>query len=294
MQFLAKSSEILAAIKKIRPSRIAVGYVGKRPEKFIALKKLESFVVSPTGTSDPDSIERIADAIGWDNVHLLPRLHAKMYIGRDAAVVASANLSERGLGKDPRWETGIHVNDLENLEAVFLTFEEIVKEAMESCSDLEAKKRALRNLRENQKKTDKVWPKPVDPEDPPDAPPTLDDILDTVGPIPEYEPSVFFGKLAATELGTKTWKYLFAPSSLGMLAHAVSSGRPAVRGIDIEYPVLFANLLPESQSRRNHIKKMIGHMVRQVLEFQGYVFLRSRKYAGGSFFSYGSIYARPE
>lgn len=155
MQILSNPG-ISEAIKKIKPTKIAVAFIGIDWKKYLSediLDNLESIVISPTEGSNPDAIRDLADRIGWDKIHFQKRLHAKIYIGKDYAIVGSANLSFNGLSGDDQGlfevcvkvETTYEINDIYN---------SILTEADRCYPTDESKKKAVVNLQ-------KIWNKRV-------------------------------------------------------------------------------------------------------------------------------------
>lgn len=154
MQIL--STGISEAIKKIKPTRIAVAFIGIDWKKYLSediLDNLESIVISPTEGSNPDAIKQLADRIGWDKIHFLKRLHAKIYIGRDYAIVGSANLSSNGLKGDDQglFEVCVKVETINKINDIY---DSILKEADEKYNKEQDKKKEVASLR-------KIWNKRV-------------------------------------------------------------------------------------------------------------------------------------
>ena len=95
---ILQSDEIAPCLTEVSPHHIAVAYIGCDWEEFIKHEGLEEIILSPTIGSNPDAIEQIAEKISWDRVLFLDNLHAKIYIGKDSAIIGSSNLSRNGLG----------------------------------------------------------------------------------------------------------------------------------------------------------------------------------------------------
>ncbi|UTV54776.1 phospholipase D family protein [Burkholderia arboris] len=104
-------SDIQRGLREIAPSRIAVAYVGIDWKTYIASENLEDIVLSPTVGTNPVAIVEIAAAIGWENVHFLDNLHAKIYLGKRGAAVGSFNLTANGLSAEGLQEAGFLVDD---------------------------------------------------------------------------------------------------------------------------------------------------------------------------------------
>lgn len=111
IQLLSESRDIVEALEKVAPKRIAVAYVGIDWKEFISTENLKEIVVSPTLGSNPISISEIVKEIGWKNVHFLNSLHSKIYIGDDSVIVGSANLSKNAMGDDGLYESCLLTNE---------------------------------------------------------------------------------------------------------------------------------------------------------------------------------------
>lgn len=97
------SNEIREEIKKCKPTKIAVAYIGKDWENFLTKKitdKLEYIILSPTEGSNPEAIGKLVDTISWDKVLFCSNLHSKVFVGAKQAVCGSANLSHHALDDD--------------------------------------------------------------------------------------------------------------------------------------------------------------------------------------------------
>ncbi|WP_295388617.1 phospholipase D family protein [uncultured Thiodictyon sp.] len=142
------AEDIRDALTHIKPAKVAVAYVGKGWSDYLAadcLEKLE-LVVSPTFGSNPRAIEDIMRKIGHENVYFLDELHAKIYLGKKAAVVGSCNLSDNGLGDIGRWEVAVLLEDAESLQELEDTFANYKRLAKKQYPDKEAKLNRLRKL----------------------------------------------------------------------------------------------------------------------------------------------------
>lgn len=108
---LVHGSEIQRALREVLPTRIAVAYVGIDWATYIEAKLLKEIVLSPTLGTNPSAIMEIADQLGWENVHFLDNLHAKIYLGESKAAVGSFNLTANGLSAEGLEEAGFVVQD---------------------------------------------------------------------------------------------------------------------------------------------------------------------------------------
>ena len=146
------------AILDIRPSHVAVAYLGAGWKEYLDLDSLTEIIVSPTLGSNPDALHELLD-MTWQreiSVYFLENLHAKLYIGNDAFLVGSPNLTDNGFG-----------GGLE--EAAFLLRDEAVrKQALiefarlrdRSVADEQRQRKMLESLREtwNRAHWHDVWP----------------------------------------------------------------------------------------------------------------------------------------
>jgi hypothetical protein len=97
-----------------------------------------------------------------------------------------------------------------------------------------------------------------------------------------------FNDLFAVPLGQDLWKFLNEHDSVLCLKLASDLQRPAVEGITEELYKRFGNKIKEDRW-----KQMTGHMIRQILENEGYQLQSSNiKVRFGDVFSYGSKYNR--
>lgn len=80
-----------------------------------------------------------------------------------------------------------------------------------------------------------------------------------------YNPDKF-ASLYASPVGQRCWAFLTCDENIARLETASELGRPAVEGIE-------EHLLAEfgEDVLADRVKQMVGHMIRQVLEHQGWV-----------------------
>lgn len=134
VELLTQRDEIGTEVRRLAPTHIAVAYVGNDWSRLIVESKLREIVLSPTVGSNPTAIEALVERLGWDNVHFLDQLHAKIYIGRSAVIVGSANLSTNALsiGGADLFEAVMvssQVGHREDAMAAFLELREIARNA---------------------------------------------------------------------------------------------------------------------------------------------------------------------
>ena len=132
MRICTNASEFRRAIKVVRPSRIAVAYLGDGWEKIVDSSRLREVIVAPVLGSNPHAIESLANTLGFENVHFLDNLHAKIYIGQESALLGSANLSVNGFSDGGNHEIGVHLNgnlSMGRLNTTFLTLKRAASKA---------------------------------------------------------------------------------------------------------------------------------------------------------------------
>lgn len=75
----------------------------------------------------------------------------------------------------------------------------------------------------------------------------------------------------ATEFGQKLWTYLNEPRTQLILEITSRLRHPAVEGLDQEICERFANDLSQLESKEiDNYKRMIGHMIRQIMDHMDY------------------------
>jgi len=109
MRVLTDSKEIRAELKRLAAGRLAVAYIGADWREYVDARSLKNVIVSPTLGSNPHAIADLVREIGWDNVHFLDNLHAKIYLGQGAALLGSANLSQNAFGDGNLFEAMVLV-----------------------------------------------------------------------------------------------------------------------------------------------------------------------------------------
>lgn len=146
MKILTNAKEIRGFLSTLRPSKVAVAFVGAGWKNYISSDRLEEMVLSPTLGSNPKAIEEIMAALGEDNVHFLDRLHSKFYLGDSAALLGSNNLSDNGLADAGLIEAAVWLEEtdaLQKLEATLANYKELAKRLYPNA---QAKKERLRVL----------------------------------------------------------------------------------------------------------------------------------------------------
>jgi hypothetical protein len=97
-----------------------------------------------------------------------------------------------------------------------------------------------------------------------------------------------FASLSDTDVGRRLWAFLTRPETIARLATATELGRPAVEGI--EEPLLeeFGD-----EVMADRVRQMIGHMVRQVMEAEGFVLDQAEVKIRSVPFAKAARYTRP-
>ena len=134
------------ALKEIKPSKIAVAFVGEGWKKYVSPKQLKEIILSPTLGSNPKAIEQIMDMIGESNVYFLDNLHSKIYLGEESALLGSSNLSDNGLADFRLLETGVVLSDHPSLERLRSVFDTYKNRAMRLYPTKKSKKEKLHEL----------------------------------------------------------------------------------------------------------------------------------------------------
>lgn len=146
MKVLVTAKHIRKALHDINPLRIAVAFVGSGWKKYIATEHLQEIVVSPSFGSNPKAIEEIMMEIGDENVYFLDQLHAKIYIGKEAALVGSCNLTDNGIAESRLLESAVLLNKSSSIQKLQSSFDTYKKLATTRYPNLQAKKDKLRTL----------------------------------------------------------------------------------------------------------------------------------------------------
>lgn len=145
---ILKGSDIANGLKQIKPHKIAVAFIGSDYDSYLddsCLNALDSIVLSPTEGSNPKAISKLVKSVGWEKVHFLSRLHAKIYIGKDETIIGSSNLSKNGLigNENGLYEICVKTKSNEEFDEIF---NEILNEAYEEFPDVRSKQKALDDL----------------------------------------------------------------------------------------------------------------------------------------------------
>jgi predicted nucleic-acid-binding protein len=149
---IVSGGELAIQLRNIIPKSIAVAYVSKSWAEYIDINVLSKLVVSPQLGSDPSAIVDIAENIGWDNVHILEKIHSKIYIGDDSVMLGSANLSYSAFGETDQEEACVVLKDQESLETSRNLFERYINTAQKQYPNKKSKLERIDKLREENRK----------------------------------------------------------------------------------------------------------------------------------------------
>ncbi|WP_168224926.1 phospholipase D family protein [Azoarcus sp. DD4] len=140
------TSDAAEAIRAINAKRVAVAYIGGDWEKYVTADGLQEVIVSPTFGSNPKAIRQLQAKLGWDRVHFLDQLHAKVYLGEESAAFGSFNLTKNGLSGEVLEELGAITEDpahLAQLAGEFERWRELAMQCYPSPDKKELKLKAL-------------------------------------------------------------------------------------------------------------------------------------------------------
>lgn len=173
---------ISEAIQACRPQRIAVAYLGGEWSRYLTSPELlEAIVISPKIGTNPGAVMQLVDRLerdgqsGWERVHFLDELHAKLYLGNEECVVGSANLTGNGLHGDRLMEAAVVTSDVSVLTSAGEFFEDILSRAMRRYPDEESKRQRWLQLVTEEAMSGSAIP-PKQPRS----------ILDLIDPLPEF------------------------------------------------------------------------------------------------------------
>jgi hypothetical protein len=147
MREIIEKNGMREAIREIAPTKIAVAYIGQNSEAYVDIDSIEAIIVRPTTGTNPDEVIKIASAIGWDKVHFLTTLHAKIYLGKDSVLLGSCNLSNNGLGDYGLHEIAAFSDSPETVANISGYFEDLKKRATEEFQDEKSKIDVIERLK---------------------------------------------------------------------------------------------------------------------------------------------------
>lgn len=141
------SHHIEQSLKECNPTHIAVAYIGKDWQKYLPnCENITSIIISPTLGTNPYAIQELSTLIGWDKIHFLDNLHAKIYIGSSTALLGSANLTNNGLSGEGLLELCVEIKDKILLEQLHFNFDLFEKNAIKRYPQEQLKKNKLEEL----------------------------------------------------------------------------------------------------------------------------------------------------
>lgn len=127
-------SELSRALKNIKPTHVAVAYLGSAWQSYLTdLSTLKEIVVSPTIGSYPWALSDLLDKAAEHKFRVLfsENLHAKLFIGKSACMIGSPNLSDNGFGGGLD-EAAAFLEGSQNIKNAVRIFEELKAEAVEN------------------------------------------------------------------------------------------------------------------------------------------------------------------
>lgn len=147
MKLLTTANEIREQIKSLRPTHIAVAYIGSDWQEFVDHKSIEAIIIAPKLGSNPDAIGELAQKIGWNKVYFLDNLHVKLYINDKMIMIGSANLSRNALDINGLIEMCVILDDREILKEAKGVFDSYVQQATRLYRTEKDKQEKLKQLR---------------------------------------------------------------------------------------------------------------------------------------------------
>lgn len=155
MKILKDSREIQRTIRRIKPSKIAVAYIGIDYKTYVDTGIIEDIIISPTISSNPQAIGKLVEEITWDKTHFLRKLHSKLYVGDKGAVICSANLSKNGLGVKGLKEIGVLIEGKKEIQILEEIFNKYLNEAKKEFETTKRKETELQKLHDKWKRLPK-------------------------------------------------------------------------------------------------------------------------------------------
>lgn len=145
---LAHGTRVKEELRLVAPESVAVAYIGLDWQSFVDPENLGEIIVSPTAGSSPDAIADLVRRLGWERVHFLNELHAKLYLGKTSAAVGSFNLSANGLSGHALFEAGYIVDTTGELEDLKALYASLKTRAGQQYRTRASKEKQLSRLRE--------------------------------------------------------------------------------------------------------------------------------------------------
>ena len=93
----------------------------------------------------------------------------------------------------------------------------------------------------------------------------------------------------------QVWRWLCDPGMAERMKALSRRGLPAVTALDIDAePVWSALEVARDHGEEDQVKQMVGHQIRQIMEFHGYRKYGSKRIWTSWIFASGSVYRHPE
>ena len=146
MSICTNPKELRNAIAAVQPDRIAVAFIGINWQDYVDISSIEEIIISPTLGSNPRAVENIMDKLGEENVYFLDNLHAKIYLGKQQALVGSCNLTSNGFSDQGLYEMAAIIHDSGQLKRICDKFSEYKKIAKRAYPDKKSKENKLSEL----------------------------------------------------------------------------------------------------------------------------------------------------
>ena len=141
-------SAIAKAINHCAPNRVAVAYLGIDWRRFIKNPQgLEAIVISPTLGTNPNAVDDLVKELEWKRVFFLDELHAKIYLGKNSAVIGSANLTFNGLSGEVLIECCTKLNNQNEVDSLEKALDSILTAAKNKYPNDDSKITRLAKLR---------------------------------------------------------------------------------------------------------------------------------------------------
>lgn len=137
---MTDSDKLRSKLTDVAPTHVAVAYLGSGWQKYLTdLDTLEEIVVSPTIGSYPGALTELLDKARKHNfqVYFRKTLHAKLFIGDDACLIGSANLSRNGFDGGLN-EAAVYLTDAKSIDQAHNVFETLKQDAVTDVSQQRA------------------------------------------------------------------------------------------------------------------------------------------------------------
>ena len=129
---ITASDQLRSKLTDVAPTHVAVAYLGSGWQSYLTdLDTLEEIVVSPTIGSYPGALTELLDEAKQRGfrVYFRKTLHAKLFIGDDACLIGSANLSRNGFDGGLN-EAAVYLTDAKSIDQAHNVFETLKQDAV--------------------------------------------------------------------------------------------------------------------------------------------------------------------